>query len=80
MTSIEERMKTKEELAEQYADKKHHILNKVHKQWSAEDFLAGWDACNAVITNNRYFPGKWLCTYHANKVTKEGRMKRKYKI
>jgi hypothetical protein len=32
----------------------------------------------AVVSNLEYFPGEWLCTYHGNKATKEGRQKRKY--
>ena len=31
----------------------------------------------ASVKNQHYFPDKWLCTYHANKATKEGRRKRK---
>ncbi len=33
---------------------------------------------NATSKNQQYHPDKWLCTYHANKVVKEGRLKRKY--
>ena len=32
----------------------------------------------ATSKNKLYHPDKWLCTYHANKVTNEGRRKRKY--
>lgn len=32
----------------------------------------------ATVSNNNYFKGKWYCTYHANKLTKEARRKRKY--
>jgi len=39
-----------------------------------------YEKCTRVATvkNNQYFPNKWLCTYHANKLTKEGRQHRKY--
>jgi hypothetical protein len=33
----------------------------------------------ATIKNNQYHPDKWLCTYHANKLKIEGRLKRKLK-
>jgi hypothetical protein len=33
----------------------------------------------ACIKNAQYFPGLHLCTYHANKATKEGRVARKLK-
>tara|TARA_R110002167_G_scaffold122149_1_gene300604 strand:+ start:99 stop:245 length:147 start_codon:yes stop_codon:yes gene_type:complete len=32
----------------------------------------------ATSKNMQYHPDEWLCTYHANKVVKEGRRKRKY--
>jgi hypothetical protein len=31
----------------------------------------------ATVCNQQYFADKWLCTFHANKATKEGRIKRK---
>lgn len=33
----------------------------------------------ATTSNFQYFEGKWYCTFHANKATKEGRIKRKIK-
>jgi len=32
----------------------------------------------ATVSNKQYFEGKWYCTFHGNKATKEGRRKRKY--
>jgi hypothetical protein len=34
----------------------------------------------ACIKNHQYFPGLHLCTYHANKATKEGRIERKLQV
>jgi hypothetical protein len=35
--------------------------------------------CTIIATtkNLQYHPDKWLCTYHANKAVKKGRIKRK---
>jgi hypothetical protein len=33
----------------------------------------------ATIKNDEYHSNKWLCTFHANKAKKEGRIKRKLK-
>jgi len=32
----------------------------------------------ATSKNLIYHPDNWLCTFHANKIVKEGRRKRKY--
>lgn len=32
----------------------------------------------ATQSNNQYFKGKWYCTYHANRIVREGKRKRKY--
>jgi hypothetical protein len=34
----------------------------------------------ATTINNQYFEGKWYCTFHANKATKQGRIKRKTQL
>jgi len=34
---------------------------------------------NATTTHIQYFEGKWYCTFHANKATKDGRILRKLK-
>lgn len=36
--------------------------------------------CKRIATrmNQQYHPEKWLCTYHSNKIIKEGRRTRKY--
>lgn len=34
----------------------------------------------ATIMNSLYFPDTWLCTFHANIATREGRRKRKQGI
>lgn len=31
----------------------------------------------ATIKNSEYHPDKWLCTFHANKAKKEGRINKK---
>jgi hypothetical protein len=49
MTSIEERMKTKEELAEEYAKKEWPYWTTSEMFLNCKtDFLAGWDACNSA--------------------------------
>lgn len=33
----------------------------------------------ATVSNSQYFKDKWYCTFHGNKLIKEGRIKRKSK-
>jgi|GEM_PF-4188730 len=53
-------MKTREQAAEEWADKKHHIHNGQLKRWAIEDFIAGceFEAQNSANLAKAF--SKWV--------------------